>query len=135
MFGDQEEGGCDDRGGGADVEGAVAVAARADNVAESAAVGALGEGAFAFADDGAEGGAVDGEGGVAHGGGAGGDYGRGAVEASGVQEGEEGGELGGGEAVFEYSREGEGNLRRGDIRVDGGGGEAFEKVGDRYGCG
>jgi len=103
VFGDHEEWRCDDGRGGADVEGAVTVAACADDIAEPAAVGALSEGAFAFTDNGLEGGAVDRKRGVAHGGGARGYHGWGAVEAGGVEEGEEGCELGGGEAVFEYS--------------------------------
>jgi hypothetical protein len=68
----------------------VAVAARADDVAEAAAVGAMGEGGFPFPYDGVQGGAGDGCGGRAHGEGAGGDYGGGAVEECGVEEGEEG---------------------------------------------
>lgn len=70
MFGHHEEGRGDDARGGTDVEGGVAVAACADDVAEAAAVGALGEVSLSFPYDGAESGPVDGEGSVAHGGGA-----------------------------------------------------------------
>ena len=113
MFRCDEQRTRDDRGGGGNVEGAVAVASRADDVCQAAVVAATGQETFSFAEDGGDGFAGDGGGGVTHAGGAEGDHFGLAVEGGGVEEGEEGGELDGGDAVREDVGEGEGDGGRG----------------------
>ena len=126
VFGDKKEGGCDDGGGGRNVEGAVAIAAGANDIDQASAVGTMlevtGTDRFAKFLTGWLGGSITHAGGALSK-----DEGI-AVEVGVGEEGEEGGYLDGRKGVGENKGESGGDGLSESVRVEsvGSGGVGYE---------